>query len=536
MATATFHLSEEQFRCCICLEVFTEPASLPCGHSFCKPCIERNWTDATVYKCPFCMHVFPFRPNLTVNYFISEMSRQFKQSVRRKEPKAQKAKPGEVSCGACKQKAKKSCPVCADSYCETHLAPHQDNPDLKGHHLIVPRSRLDGRLCPEHGKALDLFCMSDEKCVCVMCVRYHHGGHQVGPLSEVSGEKKQQLMTRRSEVTSMIKSRKEAIQELSRRVEGPETDEGSKVFSSLREAVDRALDKLVRDQAEAKIQREDLIQSLRKEVDVLEATLEQVDELSRSDDHLQILQNYKKLPATPQMNGRGVANVAPLNSEASLVRALSKLEDEFIRTTREILDRELQRVKAFETVVTLDADTAPAQLVVSQSGAQVNHSIEQRNVQDSVHRFDQFYVLGKQRFSQNVYFEVEVKGKTEWTLGVAKESVNRKGTLILEAQNGVWAIGLKEKKYFACARPDIPLTPKAKPERIGVFVDFREGSVSFYDVANATLIYFFCGLSFMENVKAICSPGNYSYGNFSPLTVCQHAPSERRMTWPAWAT
>uniref|UniRef100_A0A8C6SLJ9 RING-type domain-containing protein n=1 Tax=Neogobius melanostomus TaxID=47308 RepID=A0A8C6SLJ9_9GOBI len=35
--------TEEQLLCSICLEVFMEPVSTPCGHNFCKSCISTHW-------------------------------------------------------------------------------------------------------------------------------------------------------------------------------------------------------------------------------------------------------------------------------------------------------------------------------------------------------------------------------------------------------------------------------------------------------------------------------------------------------------
>uniref|UniRef100_A0A8C6TFB8 RING-type domain-containing protein n=1 Tax=Neogobius melanostomus TaxID=47308 RepID=A0A8C6TFB8_9GOBI len=115
MATAMCALSEQQFQCSICLDVFTDPVTTPCGHNFCKTCIEQHWANS-VYNCPYCKEAFTRRPELKVNIFISEMAQQFRT-----------AGPGEVGCDLCPEprlKAVKSCLVCLSSYCELHLQPH----------------------------------------------------------------------------------------------------------------------------------------------------------------------------------------------------------------------------------------------------------------------------------------------------------------------------------------------------------------------------------------------------------------------------
>uniref|UniRef100_A0A673B7L4 RING-type domain-containing protein n=1 Tax=Sphaeramia orbicularis TaxID=375764 RepID=A0A673B7L4_9TELE len=84
MAAAGFLLSEDHCLCSICLDVFTDPVSTPCGHNFCKNCINQNWDKNVPYKCPNCKETFSVRPNLKVNTFISEISAQFRQSAQQK--------------------------------------------------------------------------------------------------------------------------------------------------------------------------------------------------------------------------------------------------------------------------------------------------------------------------------------------------------------------------------------------------------------------------------------------------------------------
>uniref|UniRef100_A0A669EEY0 RING-type domain-containing protein n=1 Tax=Oreochromis niloticus TaxID=8128 RepID=A0A669EEY0_ORENI len=76
MAAASCLLSEDQFLCCICLEVFTDPVSTPCGHNFCKNCITQYWNSSPLCQCPVCKRKYYTRPELHVNTFISEMAAQ----------------------------------------------------------------------------------------------------------------------------------------------------------------------------------------------------------------------------------------------------------------------------------------------------------------------------------------------------------------------------------------------------------------------------------------------------------------------------
>ncbi|KAK3545773.1 hypothetical protein QTP70_012654 [Hemibagrus guttatus] len=159
--------------------------------------------------------------------------------------------------------------------------------------------------------------------------------------------------------------------------------------------------------------------------------------------------------------------------------------------------------------VTLDPDTAHPKLILSADGKQVTHGDTRQNLPDTPQRFDKCpCVLGKQSFSSGrFYFEVQVRGKTAWDVGVVKESINRKGKITLKPQNGLWTVWLRnENQYKALAGPSVPLTLREKVEVVGVFVDYEEGLVSFYDVKSRSHIYSFTGQSFTEKLYPYFSP------------------------------
>uniref|UniRef100_A0A671UHZ1 Uncharacterized protein n=1 Tax=Sparus aurata TaxID=8175 RepID=A0A671UHZ1_SPAAU len=224
MSAASCLLTEDQFLCSICLDVFTDPViSTPCGHNFCKTCITQHWDINVPYKCPNCKDVFFTRPKLQVNTFISEMAAQFRQSAQQKTSSSsseqQVSKPGEVTCDDCtgtKLKALKSCLVCLASYCETHLEPHLTMSGLKRHQLIDPVENLEGRMCTKHDKLLELFCKTDQMCVCMICTYSDHKTHDVVPLKEEYEGKKAKLGKRDTEIQQMIQKRRLKIEEMKR--------------------------------------------------------------------------------------------------------------------------------------------------------------------------------------------------------------------------------------------------------------------------------------------------------------------------------
>lgn len=190
MASPSILLSDVQFRCCICQDVFCEPVSIPCGHSFCFTCITSHWDNSVAISCPKCHTVFEGRPELCENYFAKEMSEQ----IRGRRQNGTMSTAGKtIYCDVCigkQMEALKSCLVCLTSYCESHLEPHLRVSTLKIHKLIEPIAMLEDRMCKRHQRLLELYCRSDQRCVCVLCTETDHRCHNTVPVERESQERK----------------------------------------------------------------------------------------------------------------------------------------------------------------------------------------------------------------------------------------------------------------------------------------------------------------------------------------------------------
>ncbi|XP_053089228.1 butyrophilin subfamily 1 member A1-like isoform X2 [Pangasianodon hypophthalmus] len=182
----------------------------------------------------------------------------------------------------------------------------------------------------------------------------------------------------------------------------------------------------------------------------------------------------------------------------------------------------LAEMKKFAVDVTLDPDTAHPKLILSADEKQVTCGDTEQDLPDTPQRFTSYYsVVGKQSFSSGrFYYEVQVRGKTDWTLGVVRENINRK-RITLTPQTGFWTVDLwNENQYEALADPEVPLTLREKVEKVGVFVDYEEGLVSFYDVKSSSHIYSFTAQSFTEKLYPFFNPW-YNVGgkNSAPLII-----------------
>lgn len=172
---SSFDLMSEPPQCCICLDEFSRPASLPCGHSFCLGCIGEYWRIQPVCQCPLCKAFFPARPQLRTDARQTEVV---------------PIRAGEVACDSCPGKAVKSCLVCLASYCASHLEPHYQQEDLGRHLLVSVEKNLEDSVCKLHGRQLEKFCRSDQTCICIMCVQTEHRGHRVVSVGKEAARKK----------------------------------------------------------------------------------------------------------------------------------------------------------------------------------------------------------------------------------------------------------------------------------------------------------------------------------------------------------
>ncbi|XP_064820918.1 butyrophilin subfamily 2 member A1-like isoform X2 [Oncorhynchus masou masou] len=179
---------------------------------------------------------------------------------------------------------------------------------------------------------------------------------------------------------------------------------------------------------------------------------------------------------------------------------------------------DFENIRRHAVDVTLDPDTAHCKLILSDDGKQVRHGELNQVLSDNRKRYKNWSgVLGNVGFSGKFYYEVKVEGKTEWTLGVVIQSINRNESFIPIPNNGYWTVELKDEEYTANADSHVTLLLREKPLKVGVFVDYEKCQVSFYDVEARCHIYSFTDCSFTEKLYPFFNPGD---SDSISLVVC----------------
>ncbi|XP_035809780.2 E3 ubiquitin-protein ligase TRIM39-like isoform X2 [Amphiprion ocellaris] len=516
-------LLEKHITCSICMEAFKDPVSTTCGHSFCKDCLRCNF-EYNDMQCPLC------KTHLTKAPDVNIVLRDLIQQLTKKDDEA--VGPGEVACDVCieqKLKAKKSCLVCLASYCSTHVKNHYSTKRLKGHKLVEPVENLDARACLTHGRPLDLYSRKRQKCICVRCMQ--EGQEEVVSTEDEWDKKKTELEDNKTELQDEIKKRKTKVDEIAKALKDCkdvlENDwwdiEGvfTAVIAIMEEAMARMQQPLKERRQLLEKEAKNLNDQLEAEINKLETTISELDDISALEDHVLFLQSVgtslfrlsvsQSYPSLQDPNNMKDWTEVELDTSLSFgtmrkttIAMMEKIQQELEKLT----SIELKRVPTFTADVKLDPATAHKRLVVSKDGKQVKDGGEDQEVADGPERFDLFGgVLGLDGFtSGRSYWEVEVTNKTGWDLGVARGDANRKGKLKLNPENGYWVTVLYEdKKFAALTAPPLRLSLE-KPEKVGVFVDYDEGLVSFYDVTAQSHIYSFTDCSFKDELYPYFSP------------------------------
>ncbi|KAM9500104.1 E3 ubiquitin-protein ligase TRIM21-like [Clarias gariepinus] len=525
MAFSRSLLSEDQLQCSICLDVFTDPVSTPCGHNFCMICLRGVWDSSSHCQCPVCETDFTNRPELCVNTFISALAAQFKKQI--------PLKPKKVLCDSCteeKLEAVMSCLHCGVSFCNAHLMIHKATPKLMKHKLMEPVENLEDYICQKHERPLELFCRDCQTCVCQFCTEGDHSTHSTHStvsMEKESEDNKTKLWMTHAVVQKMIQDRLKKIKdikhstELNKNKTEKEKADTVEIFSALMHCIERSQADVMEKQKAAERQAEEFIKDLEQEITELKRRNTELEQLSHTEDHLHFLKIYPSLCSPPHT--QDWTDVI-INSHQSVETLRRKIMQELLNNAMEkFVHSELKRIQQHAVNITLDPDTANPCLAVSNDGKEVTCENIIKKLPDNPERFDRcICLLGKEGFSSGrFYYEVDVKWKTEWDLGVVKESINRKGNITACPENGFWCVSWNNQVgYVALDSPSIPLSLKQPPQKVGVFVDYEEGLVSFYNVEAKYHMYSFTGQTFTEKLYPFFSPGlNEGAKNSAPLII-----------------
>ncbi|KAM5126760.1 uncharacterized protein ACMZJ9_021147 [Mantella aurantiaca] len=483
-----------ELECSVCLNIYTDPVNLKCGHNFCRVCIDRELDTqggSGGYYCPECREKFQDRPTLQRNITLCNIAETFHS-----------AEPGEdqsgVFCTHCVDSpvpAVRSCLLCEVSLCDKHLRVHKKSPE---HILTDPTSSLESRKCSVHKKILEYYCTEDDTCICVSCCLIGgHKGHEMKSLDEASGKKKetlrnvlQKLVTTREETEERVRS----LQEHRRKVEeeaAGDTERVTALFIDLRRRLE-VLEKRVLREISGRAERDsmsivEMIRDLEIKKDELSRKMRHIEELCNMTDPLTVLQESDTGDLCDTEDG----------DDEDRERHDKLLHDGGGLDVAEILHTGLSdiitEVNVYfpiqeDTYILLDVNTADNKLRISDDRKTVSWSHIKQNRPETPERFQYCYqVLSSRSFSSGRhYWEVDVGGSDGWTVGMCYSSIGRRGGKLRIGYNKKsWGLFRSNNQYeMKNDSNGIPLPDNISSNRVRIELDYEAGRISFYDLCD----------------------------------------------------
>uniref|UniRef100_A0A8K9XYU6 Fish virus induced TRIM protein n=1 Tax=Oncorhynchus mykiss TaxID=8022 RepID=A0A8K9XYU6_ONCMY len=528
MAQQGVLLDQDQFCCSVCLDLLKEPVAIPCGHSYCRSCIEGCWDQDDlkgVYSCPQCRETFTPRPNLRKNNMLAELVEKLRKTGLQAAPPPALcyAGPGDVACDFCtgtrKQKALMSCLVCLASYCETHLQPHYEFPGFKKHKLVKATAQLQEKICSHHDKLLEVYCRTDQQCICYLCTMDEHKGHDTVSAAAERTEKQRQLGMSHQKVQQRFQEREKELKELQQAVESfkrsaqSAVEDSDQIFTELIRSIERRsseVKELIRAQEKAQVsQAEGLLEQLKQEIAELRKRSTELEQLSHTEDHIHFLQRYQSLSSISVYSDLPSIVVPPLQYFGDVSKTVSELREKLedflkgewtkISTTVNIVDVVLppepktrEQLLQYSCQLTLDPNTAHTHLSLSEGNRKVTNIGQVQPYPDHPDRFTYWcQVLCREGLSGRCYWEVEWTGDVHTAVSYKDISRTERGNDGgFGLNNKSWRLECSRGGY--CFRHNNVVTKVSGPQssRVGVYLDHKAGTLSFYSVSDTmTLLH-----------------------------------------------
>ncbi|KAM9333243.1 tripartite motif-containing protein 16-like [Pholidichthys leucotaenia] len=520
MAQQAIQLDQNKMICSICLDLLKDPVTIPCGHNYCMSCIQSCWDEKETHSCPQCRKTFRPRPVLVKNSLLAELVEDLKKA-RHPAPSDAYAGPGDVVCDFCtekKLKATKSCLDCMVSYCEEHLLPHFSVGPLKKHKLIETTSDLQENICPHHDKLKEIFCRTDQQCVCYLCLMYDHKGHDTVSAAEERTVRQKEVGRNQSEILQRIKEKEKDMKELQQQMDAIKSanksvEDTENMFIELLSVIKRKASELkqqIRSWQETEVKRvTELQEKIQQEITELEKKNTELEKLQLTKNHIHFLKHYSSLSHqseytnTPSSNNVGLQYFENVNTALSKFKdkILAFLTDEWKKISLAVTDADVlvcqEEPKTREFLkyacrLTLDPNTANSSLSLSDGNRKATLMVGNQVYPSHPDRFiDRWQVLCREGLSGRHYWEVKWSGTV--CIAVAYKDIKRSGKFKgcgFGFNQRSWSLKCSKGQYEF--RHNSISAPISGPQssRLGVYLDHGAGTLCFYNISETmTLLH-----------------------------------------------
>ncbi|KAM5191472.1 E3 ubiquitin-protein ligase TRIM39-like [Mantella aurantiaca] len=507
-----------ELECSICLNIYTDPVMLKCGHNFCQECIDcvlDTQVGSASYSCPECRAKFEKQLPLQRNMKLRNIVENFLSSQ-----------------------------------------PDQDF----------------GVLCTNHNKLLEYYCTEDDTCVCASCCLIgEHTGHKMESLEEASAKKKNRkrnvllrLITKRKETEETLQSLQKGMTKIEERAAG-DTERVTAFFRDFRRQMkileETALNEISKQAKQMSDSQMDLIQDLETKKEDLSRQIHHIEGLCNMMDPLMVLQEpdignlgdtedgdnedrqrldkllhdggYLDMARVSQTLQTGLYNIISRvnvqkhtgirinphfsTEDKGYIAALYQGDPQPASTTQGTHHQpgrqSIQTVRKMvglskDTDIILDVDTAGNDLCISDNRKTITHMFFTHKYPERSERFQSAQVLSTQSFfSGQHYWEVDVESSQVWSVGMCYSSINRRGCHSEIGWNdkswGLHKSWLNNQYSVLYDRNWIRLPGKVSSNRVMIYLDYEAGQISFYDLCDPIQHLYTFSTAFTEPLHAV---------------------------------
>ncbi|XP_063819275.1 E3 ubiquitin/ISG15 ligase TRIM25-like [Pseudophryne corroboree] len=496
----------EELACSICLDIYTDPVTLRCGHNFCRVCIEDfliTQGNSGVYTCPECREEFQDRPVLRKNTTLSNIADSFL------------FKPKQEDTGVSCIYWDSPVPAIKSSLqCETSMSDHplKRHNEAAEHTLINPNPSMGNKQCSVHQKVMEFYCTEDAACGCVYCrLEEKHSGHQLWTLEEACLRKKREL---RNLLEKLAKKRaetersSESLQEHRKKVQEKAVDETARVtvvFEDIRRQLKdlekRVLSEISRQEEQHLLLASDLMQQLEIKKDELSRKMRHIEELCNMTDPVTVLQDLdggSLCDTEDRERGDKGFDIDDLNEEMISMTLQAGLSSIFANVKTAFHVQETSDI-------VFDVNTAGNNLVISGDLKTACWSHINQARPDAAERFEYYQVLSTRSFTSGQhYWEMETSDTGGWRIGMCYSSTQRKGGHSLFGNNNVsWCLRWCDNQLYAMHNSNvIQLIHKIPSHILRIYLDYEAGQLSFYELRDPTRLLHTFTTTFTEPLHA----------------------------------
>ncbi|XP_023262360.1 E3 ubiquitin/ISG15 ligase TRIM25-like [Seriola lalandi dorsalis] len=494
-----------ELSCPICLQLYSDPVVLPCGHNYCLACICKTAVtqgSTTVPCCPECREEYQGLDSLKRNFKLCSIIEGYRATAAHLRGLPD-AKPGrmEVFCDQCideQSPAVKTCLKCEVSLCARHLQRHHEKESFKAHAVVEPLNEMGVKGCTVHQRLFEYFCSSDMTLLCGTClIEGHHQNHDVLTFVVAEEEMRRALESRnkvvccRLQMTESLLGKTAEEQGASEAVGDKLINKAVTLMDGIAALVDRYRERLIVLLEEERGQRrkswqlglsalEEQQQQLMKVQQSATEALNETDTCIFIHRFMQI--DHKMREVVEDTSPSMIPSKAPLNTRR--VHTGLKTQD-FCSEMTSFLDSLHLLLNPLD--LTFNICTAHPSLIVSNDLRTVKYSSTKQAYAEHPERFTSApQVMCSQGFSCGEHvWVVEVGANSMWSLGVCYKTIPRRGDHSRLGHNSVsWRLQWKNGKLTVCQSScNVALGDMTHPPlKIEVALDYEGGTLTFHSI------------------------------------------------------